>query len=135
MNIRPKSRMITSFATISLTDIVFLLLVFFLLSSTYILQPGIKVELPRTASTEVSAEKAIVVTIAQDGTLYLNDKRVSRSVLPSQIRQMITSSLGNPAVVIRPDKRVSVEKLVDVIDVSKRAGAEDFLIATQVIQE
>ncbi len=135
MNIRPKSRMITSFATISLTDIVFLLLVFFLLSSTYILQPGIKVELPRTASTEVSAEKTIVVTIAQDGTLYLNDKRVSRSVLPSQIRQMITSSLGNPAVVIRPDKRVSVEKLVDVIDVSKRAGAEDFLIATQVIQE
>ena len=135
MNIRPKSRMITSFATISLTDIVFLLLVFFLLSSTYILQPGIKVELPRTASTEVSAEKAIVVTVAQDGTLYLNDKRVSRSVLPSQIRKMITSSLGNPAVVIRPDKRVSVEKLVDVIDVSKRAGAEDFLIATQVIQE
>ena len=135
MNIRPKSRMITSFATISLTDIVFLLLVFFLLSSTYILQPGIKVELPRTASTEVSAEKTIVVTIAQDGTLYLNDKRVSRSVLPSQIRQMITSSLGNPAVVIRPDKRVSVEKLVDVIDISKRAGAEDFLVATQVIQE
>ena len=108
---------------------------FFLLSSTYILQPGIKVELPRTASTEVSAEKTIVVTIAQDGTLYLNDKRVSRSVLPSQIRQMITSSLGNPAVVIRPDKRVSVEKLVDVIDISKRAGAEDFLVATQVIQE
>ena len=74
MKLRTSLKPVTTFNAISLTDIVFLLLIFFLLSSTFILQPGVKVELPTTTTTEVSAEKSIVLTIDRNGTLFLNEE-------------------------------------------------------------
>ncbi|MFH1006696.1 MAG: biopolymer transporter ExbD [Candidatus Latescibacterota bacterium] len=130
MKLRTNRGRMTSFNAISLTDIVFLLLIFFLLSSTFVLQPGIKVALPRTTTVEVSTEKSIVVTIAADGSLYLNDEKVSRATLPGQLRVKL-QSIGRPIVVIRADRRVSLEQTVDVMDMAKQAGAEKFMIATR----
>jgi len=126
--------MMTTFNAISLTDIIFLLLIFFLLSSTFIVQPGIKVELPKTTSMDISAEKSIVVTITADGSLYLNDRRVSRANLGVQIQQMLHSAVGQPIIVIRGDRRITLEKAVEVMDVAKKAGAERFDIATKQVE-
>jgi len=130
MRLQRGRRMLTGFTAISLTDIVFLLLVFFLLSSTFVLQPGIKVDLPKTTVPEIAAERRVVITITADGTLYLNDRKVSRALFPSAIRQKLLS-VGNPMVVLRADKRVSLELAVWVMDVARQAGAERFAIATQ----
>jgi len=126
--------MMTTFNAISLTDIIFLLLIFFLLSSTFIVQPGIKVELPKTTSMDISAEKSIVVTITADGSLYLNDRRVSRANLGVQIQQMLHSAVGQPIIVIRGDRRITLEKAVEVMDVAKKARAERFDIATKQVE-
>ena len=130
MRLRRGRRMLTGFTAISLTDIVFLLLVFFLLSSTFVLQPGIKVDLPKTTVPEIAAERRVVITITADGTFYLNDRKVSRALFPSAIRQKLLS-VGNPMVVLRADKRVPLELAVWAMDVARQAGAERFAIATQ----
>ena len=134
MNLRTDRQMMTTFNAISLTDIIFLLLIFFLLSSTFIVQPGIKVELPKTTSMDISAEKSIVVTITADGSLYLNDRRVSRANLGVQIQQMLHSAVGQPIIVIRGDRRITLEKAVEVMDVAKKARAERFDIATKQVE-
>ena len=134
MNLRTDRQMMTAFNAISLTDIIFLLLIFFLLSSTFIVQPGIKVELPKTTSMDISAEKSIVVTITADGSLYLNDRRVSRANLGVQIQQRLHSAVGQPIIVIRGDRRITLEQAVEVMDLAKKAGAERFDIATKQVE-
>ena len=130
MKIRINKESITTFNTISLTDIIFLLLVFFLLSSTFVLQPGIKVQLPVTATTpDISSEKSVVVSLTREGAVYLNDDLVNRVELGARLRQKVLD-VGNPIVVLRADKSVLIESLVDIMDIAKTAGAERFVIAT-----
>jgi biopolymer transport protein ExbD len=129
MRIQIHSSPITSFATISLTDIIFLLLVFFLLSSTFVLQPGIKVQLPTIISQDISSEKSIIISITKDGIIYLNDEVVNSVELGSKVRRMVLD-VGNPIIVLRADKAVIVDKLVEVMDIAKVAGAEKFVIAS-----
>lgn len=130
MKIRAHKKPTTSFNAISLTDIIFLLLVFFLLSSTFVLQPGIKVQLPVTeTNTDISSEKSIVVSLTKEGAVYLNDDLVNRVELGVRLRQMVID-VGNPIIVLRMDKAVLIEGLVEVMDIAKRAGADRFVIAT-----
>ncbi len=128
MKVRRKGKLISSFQMMSLTDIIFLLLIFFLLSSTFILQTGIKVEVPRTTVGEPTAEKALVVSVARDGSVYLNEDLVSRAELVARIRQSMVSR--EQIIIIRADRHLSLDKVVEVMDVAKSAGASRFLIAT-----
>jgi biopolymer transport protein ExbD len=133
MNIRTRPQPISTFQMMSLTDIVFLLLIFFLLSSTFILQTGIKVQLPQTTVGEPTAEKVLIVSIARDGSMYLNEDLVSRAELVARIRQLLVSR--DQIVIIRADKSLALDRVVEVMDVAKTAGASRFLIATQTEQE
>ena len=60
-----------------LIDVVFLLLIFFMLTSSYIFQPGIKINLPRAVTSEVIQEKNLVITIGAEGLIYLNQHLIS----------------------------------------------------------
>ena len=130
MKIKAHKTPMISFNAISLTDIIFLLLVFFLLSSTFVLQPGIKVQLPvTTTNPDISSEKSIVVSLTKEGAVYLNDDLVNRVELGVRLRQMVMD-VGNPIIVLRMDKAVLIEGLVEVMDIAKTAGADRFVIAT-----
>jgi biopolymer transport protein ExbD len=130
MKIRLHMEPMTTFNTISLTDIIFLLLIFFLLSSTFVLQPGIKVQLPVTAEQpDISSEKSIVISITRDGAVYLNDDMVNRIELGALLRRLVMD-VGNPIVVLRADKSILIEDLVEIMDIAKSAGADRFVIAT-----
>ena len=130
MKISMHKEPMTSFNTISLTDIIFLLLVFFLLSSTFVLQPGVKVALPVTANRpDISSEKSVVVSITKEGAVYLNDDLVNRIELGARLRQRVMD-VGNPIVVLRADRAILIENLVEIMDIAKSAGADRFVIAT-----
>lgn len=129
MRLEPKHRPVAVFSLASLTDIVMLLLIFFLLSSTYILQPGIKVHLPRSETAQVIEEKNVIVTITEDGTIYIGNERTSLGSLAANIRRQIIHGSAQ-TIVIKADRRVSLETAVRVIDRIKAAGGEKFLIAT-----
>jgi biopolymer transport protein ExbD len=130
VNIRAHREPLTTFNTISLTDIIFLLLVFFLLSSTFVLQPGIKIQLPATTTRpDISSEKSIVISLTKEGAVYLNDNLVNRIELGAQLRQKVID-VGNPIIVLRADRSVLLEGLIDIMDIAKTAGADRFVIAT-----
>lgn len=113
----------------SLTDMVMLLLIFFLLSSTYILQPGIKVELPASDTAQAMDQKSVIVTVTGDGTVWVGEERTSVAGLPRLLRQKLVAG-GMQMVVIKADRQVSLETAVRVIDGVKAGGGERFLIAT-----
>ncbi len=130
MKFEMERKHLAEFSFSSLTDIVLLLLIFFLLSSSFIIQPGIKVALPKTESADVHSEKSIYITLTRYGTVYLNDQEVAFSTLAAELRRLLVSGTKQ-VVVLRADKDVSLELAVRVMDICKAAGAERFLIATR----
>lgn len=129
VKLEPRHPPLTAFSLASLTDIVLLLLIFFLLASTYIIQPGIKVELPRSETSQVVEEKSLIVTIARDGAVWIGDEKSSLDGMGALLRRRIVSG-STETIVIKADRTVSLETAVRVIDRIKAAGGERFLIAT-----
>jgi len=130
MDFVPTRKLITTFSTISLADIILLLLIFFLLSSSFIVQPGIKVNLPKASSSLVESERRIYLTIAKSGDLYLNQEKIRRGELGAKLRGLLLESPGE-LVVIKADKDLTLQETIKIMDIAKNAGAERFLIATQ----
>ena len=130
MKIKPQNKILDTFSFSSLTDIVLLLLIFFLLSSTFIIQPGIKVKLPVSDTAESTNEKSITVTLTKSGGIYLNQDKVSFNDLPARWNQLMAIN-PDQAVIIRADKGVTIERTVAILDIGKRVGASNFNIATE----
>jgi len=118
------------FSTISLTDIVLLLLIFFLLTSSFVVQPGIKVKLPKAASGQQDDSNKIYITATLDDQIFINQKKTSHSQLATQLKQLLRDD-PNKLVVIQADKDLSLEKAIRIVDTAKLAGAERFMIATE----
>ena len=114
-----------TFPVISMADIVLLLLIFFLLTSSYLVQPGLKVQLPRAAVKEALSQERITVTIARSGAVYLEDKPVDISRLPYLLENM-----EDKIVLIKADRNVTIDMTVRVMDIIKRSGGSKFVIAT-----
>lgn len=121
---------IIAFSTISLTDIVLLLLIFFLLTSSFFVQPGIKVTLPKAITGQVETRNRIDVTITQREDLFLNHQRILKSELGGSLARLLQDQ-SDKLVVIQADKILTLEKIIEIIDIAKVAGAERFMIATQ----
>ncbi len=130
MKIRAENKVLDTFSFSSLTDIVLLLLIFFLLSSTFIIQPGIKVKLPISDTAESTNEKSIAITLTKKGLIYLNNNQVSIADLPARWNQLMAIN-PEQAIIIRADKGVTIEQTVAILDIGKMVGATNFNIATE----
>lgn len=108
-----------------LIDIVFLQLIFFMLTSTFVLQPGISVHLPRAATTEPSASAHKMITVSRKGDLYLDDRVVTLQEIPSLLPDRKASLL------IRADRGVPFGRVVEVWDLCRSLGIMQVGIATQ----
>ncbi len=129
MKLRQSHPPINTFSLASLTDIVLLLLIFFLLASTYVIQPGIKVELPPSETSQVVDQKSIIITITREGAVWIGSEKTTIEGIGALLRRQIVSGTAQ-TIVIKADRSVSLEILVKVIDRIKAAGGERFLIAT-----
>ena len=130
MSFTPTRKRMINFSTIGLTDIVLLLLIFFLLTSSYIVQPGIKVKLPKSTTSKTDDSDKIIVTITAKQQLYVNQNKVEIAGLGKELQTLLTDHQDR-LVVIRADKDISLEFTVRIIDISQQAGAERFIIATE----
>lgn len=132
MKFELKSQPLSIFSYSSLTDIVMLLLIFFLLTSAFIIQTGVKVKLPSSKMNEQSSPSRLIVTLTAGGAVYLGSDEVSLDQLPAKFNQIKTSETQNENnLIIRADKSVSVDLLIKVIDAAKGAGVNKFTIETQ----
>lgn len=96
-----------------LVDLIFTLLIFFMLVSTYI-TPSIKVELPKSTSLEKAEKRAVTITITWEGAMYLEGRKVSFGELAQRLKGLDPQRFIG--VRIRADKKVPIEKVVSVID-------------------
>ena len=130
MKIKQNSKLLLGFNFASLTDIVLMLLIFFLLSSSFIIQDGFKMKLPKSRVAETHNQKSITITILKDNGTILNGKKTERNSLGAEIRKIILTS-PESVVVIRAYRDLALQSMVDVMDIAKAAGAAKFLIATE----
>lgn len=130
MKIETTRKPMVMFSTISLTDIVLLLLIFFLLTSSFVVQPGIKVKLPKAASGQQDDSNKIFLTVTKREQIFLNQKQINRDQLGTELRKLLQKN-PEKLVVIRADKDLSLEATIRIVDIAKLAGAEKFMIATE----
>lgn len=130
MRLKTEHKLLTIFSFSSLTDIVLLLLIFFLLSSSFVLQPGVKVQLPSSEQADQETLRQIVITLTQRGEIYLNDQKLTMDLLGGRLAQLLSTSQSD-LVVIKADRAVSLQSAVAVMDVAKGVGATRLLIATE----
>jgi len=112
-----------------LIDCVLQLLIFFMLTSSFVLQTGIAVDLPKARTPKLQEEQDIVITITRDNETYLNDQAVPLAQLPVALLEKLTKS-EQKMVLIKPDKRVETGKLVEIMGIAKSVGVESLGIAT-----
>lgn len=106
-----------------LIDMVFLLLIFFLLTSSLI-NRSVPVDPPRSDQGQASRRQELVVTIAGDGSLSLNGEPVSEGGLVAALRAL-PGGAGGRELFIQADRSVAFQRVVDVMDLAGRAGVED----------
>ncbi|TET76530.1 MAG: biopolymer transporter ExbD [Candidatus Cloacimonadota bacterium] len=133
MMIETRYKRMTALNPISIADIVLLLIIFFLLTSTFVIQQGIRVKLPKAFSEESAPPDRITITMTEAGQLFLGDGLVGLDNLEILLKEKI-EELGNPLVVIRSDRTVIIGKAVRVMDIAREAGATRLLIATEPIE-
>lgn len=120
---------IVAFSYASLTDVVLQLLIFFLLSSAFVMQSGIKVQLPKAVHQEQETKGQIIIALTAEGNLYLNNVPITKSALRASLSSLLQKN-PQDLVVIHADRSVTLQQTVDVIDIAKSAGAARFFIAT-----
>jgi len=118
MNIRGRNKVTPEFNMASMTDIVFLLLIFFMIASTLVTTNAIDILLPK-ASGKTENKKSIAVSIKKDLTYYIDQNRVGESVLESELISIMASQ-ESPTIVLRAEKSVPVENVVKVMDIANR---------------
>ncbi len=130
MKFETSRKPLTIFSYSSLTDIVFLLLVFFLLTSQFVINTGVKVKLPASKNNEQALPSRLVVSITPEGKVYLGSKLTELSTLSGALDEVKAKS-GENNLVIRADKKVEIDIVIRVIDAAKSIGIDKFTIETE----
>jgi len=129
MNNKP----LVAFSVSSLTDIVMLLLIFFLLTSQFVLQTGVKIKLPGAKNNEQLAPSKLVVTLSDKGEIFIGEERIQLEMLAGKLNQLKASSPENN-LILRADKSVPVELVIKVIDSARGIGIQKFTIETEKVK-
>jgi biopolymer transport protein ExbD len=118
MDFRGRNKVTPEFNMSSMTDIVFLLLIFFMLASTLVTTNAIDIILPK-ASGKTENKKSVAVSINKNLTYYIDQKVVGESILESELIALLSKET-TPTIVLRAEKSVPVENVVKVMDIANR---------------
>lgn len=121
MDLRPKHKIDPAFSMSSMTDIIFLLLIFFMLTSNFITPSGLPVNLPSSKSSKIMMQK-VTVTVTPDLQYFVNAKPTTINGLEGILRNELTG--GEGVVVLHIDKTVPVEHLVRIAGIATALNAK-----------
>ena len=121
MGLKKRSKVSAEFNMSSLTDIIFLLLIFFMLTSSLVVPNALNLKLPSSSSSKVvSSSKVTDVAIRRSGNIYLNGRRTSDDNLEKAMRSLSSKRGKDATITISPDKGTGVEHVVKVMDIALR---------------
>ncbi len=118
MNLRGRNKVSPEFSMSSMTDIVFLLLVFFLLTSPAITPDALDLILPKAKGKSTNQQKASV-SITKDGAYYVNKERVSEYGVEKELRSVLAGQ-EEPTIILRAEEGVPIEDAVFVMDIANK---------------
>lgn len=123
MNLRQNSKVNTEFNASSMTDIVFLLLIFFIIISSVVKDPALKLVLPKGVNDVSTVSETIVVSVDKNLNYAVNDKKTTFDRLPYDLRQVLKGN-SNATVSIRGDKDIRYEDVMNVVMLADKEGAK-----------
>jgi biopolymer transport protein ExbD len=115
MNLQTRNKVDASFSMASMTDLIFLLLIFFMLTSSFVTPSGLPVNLPSSTSSTIEVQK-VSVTVTKDLRFYVNEKQVTRGSLLIELKSKLSAPEG--VVVLHIDRSVPTEELVFVAGIA-----------------
>ena len=113
------------------TDVVLVLLIIFMITTPIIMQSGIKVNLPKASNAESVSDKNLVVLIDSKGDVYVEKRKLDIDNLQNEIAALLSIRPG-AAVIIKGDKEVKYDTVIQVLDAAKLSGAKKFALGVEV---
>jgi biopolymer transport protein ExbD len=129
MKFKSRIKKRSGFDITPMIDIVFLLIIFFMVSSTLVKQRGLPVKLPESKSSDAETKNLIIIDIMANGKLYVNGKKVKLSALGKKLK-ILKLKYKQDVVIVKGDKNIPYMKLISVMDAVKIAGMEKLSLAT-----
>jgi biopolymer transport protein ExbD len=130
MQFRRKSRAEIAINLAPLIDVIFLLVIFFAVSTTFLETAGLQLELPESSSTAKREVEDISVFLGADGELSLGDETVDEAQLMERLRSAL-SETDRKVVVLRADTHTEHGAVVEIMDLIRESGAEALTIAAR----
>lgn len=118
MRLRGRNKVTPEFNMSSMTDIVFLLLIFFMIASTLVSADAIDLLLPKSSS-KTSQSNNVSVSVDKDENFYVNKKMVSKDELETEVLEKVNRA-EQPTIIIRSDETVEIKHIVFVMDIANR---------------
>ncbi len=130
MNFKMTNKPLSIFNFSSLTDIVMLLLIFFLLTSQFVILTGVKVQLPGAKENDQILPSQLVITITSEKRVFFANDEISLNEVAGVI-SMANEKIQSDNLIIRADKTVSIDIIIQVIDAGKGIGINKFTLETE----
>ena len=115
----------------SLIDVLFLLLIFFIVSSTFLEQPGLKLDLPKTEGKEAVEVEGYTLFITSEGKMFLNDDAVELSSLGGKLKAS-AEAINEKGLILKGDQGVRYGLVVEVMDLARNNGVTKLVVATEL---
>jgi biopolymer transport protein ExbD len=130
MNLRKKSRLAAEINTSSMNDIMFFLLLFFLITSTLVSPNVIKLLLPNSSSGKAVSKQTITLTVSKDLDYFINTRPVTFENIQPELEKA-AGGKSEPTVILKVDKEVPVQNLVNLLDIGNKLKVK-MILATQI---
>jgi biopolymer transport protein ExbD len=127
--IRPKRKVFLNIT--SLIDVLFLLLIFLMVSTTFLEQPGIKLELPEAQSAAVMEQEEFTLFVDRDGKVFLNDSEIAIEDLEAKIKEKLPE-MEKGAITLKADQEISHGFVVRLMDIMKKSGVKKLIVGTKL---
>ncbi len=130
MELERRSKLATKLELAPLVDVVFLLLIFFLLTSVYVVPQSVEVNLPVSANAKSPLRATITVSLATDRSITVEGKRVDWSALRARVESILQPN-SKQTIALHASADVSVQDLLAVMDVLRAAGGRNIALAAR----
>lgn len=129
MRFKPKSQSVDNIDVSPLIDMVFILLIFFMVTTTFVKDMKLDLNRPSAASASTASAKVIRVYIDNTGEVYIDNQSVKVWAIQNKLRDLLRSSTEKSVLVVS-DTDIPVSNLIDVIDECRMSGAKDVAVST-----
>jgi len=115
-----------------MVDMMFILLIFFMVTSTFVLQPGFKIELPEAAVSDNTTSEYLTIYVSDKKEIFLNDKKFSVETIGNEIKKALPK-LKEPTLSINADYKIEYGLVIKLTDIAKLSGIRNVILTTQPV--